>query len=181
MTRAFRVLVLGLAVLLGGCFVSTTPLITPEIAVYPIADGTVFEVTGRPFRDEPPAKSVVTMTRDGAFYVHTEVRGEDETIPSRGLMVPLDEGRFIAMAEIEEGFIYALFQADGATYKRFDLMCGALKEAATAAGKTLADFAVSQEKDESDCTFATLDGLKAAVALIVTQATEPDYIYAPKS
>ncbi|MEQ9150845.1 MAG: hypothetical protein RLO06_05085, partial [Parvibaculum sp.] len=111
--------------LLAGCLVSDGDLIAPADADYPIADGTRFaeyplDETGARAGDDQES---VIVTRDGARYLMQT--GEDGKLFS-GLMKEIGPELYAVMMredDVAEGNLYALMKREGASWKRWGMVC----------------------------------------------------------
>ncbi|NWH07994.1 MAG: hypothetical protein HXY22_04990 [Alphaproteobacteria bacterium] len=166
---------------LNACLISPAPLITPDKAAYPFADGARLDhVSGDTHRR-------VILLREGNYYLHVEDGGPEET-PSvlRGMMYEFAPGAFILQAEIppegdkERAYMYAILTLDEPRgFKRFDLTCGGVKELLEGSSQTLKSFGLSEAASDSDCMVETLDGLSALAKVVLAKGGEADSTYVP--
>ncbi len=168
-------LVLVALVGLSGCLHSEKPLITAEIADYPIADVTKFSKTSLEGKAE--AEPNVVVRREGDLYVF-DAEGESE--PMKGRMKRIAPDTYLAMAmQDDKGWLYALYTHKDGAYFQYTATCDVLKEFADAAKKPLADFATQRVEGNADCDFATLEDVSKAFLFMVDAGLTPDIRYAP--
>lgn len=179
MLRHFRFIAAFAALLLlGGCFVSTTDLISAADADYPVADGARFTLHRL---DETGARSgetvdAVQVARAGDRYTMT--MGEDGK-PFTGLMKEIAPGLYAVMAREAdggepEGGLYMLLERDGDDWKRWGMVCPDFVALAEERGVALSDFGVTVEN--SDCAVKDFASLKKAL-LFAHEFGKPDAIY----
>lgn len=186
MVRAFRgILALALFVALSGCFVSNTPLIEPSMAVYPIADGTVFEKSSENRERDTfgPFDNKVVIKRDGPYYVHEETGGDGTVSTSRGLMIEFAPGIYLVMSDDQEGklYYYTLFVRQGVNYVQYRILCEDLVLRARKSGLEPAYFGAVKTPNDL-CKFSSLDSLKSAMSFARGQALAKRWaVYKPKS
>ena len=172
-----RLAAILIPLLLAGCLVSDGDLISPQEADYPIADGTrlaeyPLDGTGARTGDAP---ETVTVTRDGARYLMQT--GEDGKLFS-GLMREIGPGLYAVMKredDAPEGNLYALMKHDGASWKRWGMVCPDFVSLVEANGKALADFGI--EVRNSDCV--AMDFASVTKALLFAhdhQAPDAEYV-----
>lgn len=162
--------------LLTGCLVSDGDLISPGEADFPVEDGTRFTVyaldESGERTDEPPEQATVTV-KDGRYLMQT---GEDGKLFS-GLMKEIGPQLFAVMMREDdalEGNLYALVKRDGASWKRWGMVCPDFVSLVEANGKTLADFGI--EVRNSDCVAQDFESVRKAL-LFAHEHQAPDAEY----
>lgn len=129
-----RLFALASVVALAGCYVSTKPLITPQTADYPIADGTHLDryvPAGKP-GEYRLTKNGRTLHRRGAYYYYVEDGDPKESIPF--LLKKIGDENYIAqMADSrdpakagEYGYQWLTF--DGKAVVQYGANCPARQE-----------------------------------------------------
>ena len=169
--RAFLAVLL-LPLLLGGCYVSKTALITPATADYPLPDGTrlvAFRPAGTTWRPQPAR----TLKRIGERYVYVEDGLPRPSVPF--LLKRIGKNRFVAQiadtsnpSRVTE-YYYALFDFDGTTAVQYKPNCTARPDFVA---RKLADRI--EETAERRCVFSDL-------AKLVTVLTEDARNAAPEA
>lgn len=165
-----------LALLLGGCFISERDLISPRSADYPITDGMRFTVHALDEQGKRTGEAPKTalITREGARYLLAA--GENDTILS-GLMTEIGPGLYAVMAHeagAASGNFYVLMRRDGTTWWRWSMVCPDFVSRAGEQGKALADFGV--EVRNSDCVVEDFASLTRAL-LFAHEHQKPDAEY----
>ena len=174
---SFRSLImLALAALLSGCFVSAKPLFTPEEADMPLADDahlTSYTLDKKGNRTaEAPLH--IAVKREAHSYVFTPT--DDE--PLHATFDDIGQGYFVGRAvEDDPGKppLYGLFHKIGESWFAYSPMCSDFETLAERHGKTLADFHI--KRDQSDCQFVSYDDLKNALMFLAAYSTpETEYV-----
>jgi hypothetical protein len=171
-------LALAAALLLSGCFVSTSDLIAPADADYPVADGARFTLHRL---DETGARTgektdEMHVARAGDRY--TMMMGEDGKLFT-GLMKEIAPGLYAVLAreadsKEAEGGLYVLLERDGDNWKRWGMICPDFVALAEERGIALAEFGATVEN--SDCVVKDFAGLKKAL-MFAHEFAKPDAVY----
>lgn len=179
--RIGQVVILALAsVGLFGCLHSTEPLITADIADYPIADGTKFTKTSLEDAGEPGKPKTVIVRREGDLYVMATIRAEGEDDPVKGRLKMIAPDTFVAMGlKSDQEFLYAIYVRKGGTYFQYTATCELLKEFAEKAKRPLSDFGATREQGSADCEFTKLDDVGKSLKFMIDGGLTPDVSYAP--
>ncbi|MDX5367503.1 MAG: hypothetical protein LPK88_13600 [Alphaproteobacteria bacterium] len=174
-----RLAALFAPLLLAGCLVSDGDLIAPAEADYPVADGSRFTVhmldeTGAR-ADETPERAIVTIG-NGRYMMRS---GEENKVFG-GLMKEVGPNLFAVMIREEdqtEGNLYALMERDGASWKRWGMVCPDFVSLAESEGVKLAQFGMTVRN--SDCVVDSFANLKMAL-LFAYERQKPDAEYVPE-
>lgn len=165
---------------LFGCLHSTEPLITAEIADYPIADGQKFAKTSLEGATDADKPMTVIVRREGDVYVFATVKAVGEDEPMKGRMKKIAPDTYLAMAmQGDQDFLYALYTHKDGSYLQYTATCDVLKEFADRAKRPLSDFGTTRTQGNADCEFATLDDVGKAFRFMVESGFTPDVVYAP--
>jgi len=115
------------ALLLSGCYLSKTPLITPETADYPIASDSHFAAFARRGEDWRPMPHGRTVRRAGGYYFFRDDESDDTSLPF--LMKAVAPGRYVVQANDTSDFTrvteyyYLLLDFDGAEAIQYSTTC----------------------------------------------------------
>ena len=167
---------LAACLFLAGCFVSETPLITPDQADYPVelpAHYLVYKLDENGKRtDRAPREA--SVTREKADYLY-KVGNSPET---SGIAEAVGNGDYIVQTHsvTKPGVnIYGLIRKTKTGWLRWSPNCSDFVRTLKKDGKTLQDFNISRKGN--DCTFANYDALKRAMkAYIAYAAPDTEYV-----
>lgn len=156
-----RVAVLTVALALGGCYLSETPLIQPQNADYPFQSITFISVSDETESDDPDR---ITLVRHGDAYV--ELNKEDE---ETYLFALVEDGVLIGQLTAEEdddklGVLYAVVQIEN------DQVMTILSPICddTPADILAAAGIIKTDKQYADeCLISSLDQLKTLARMLV--------------
>jgi hypothetical protein len=163
---------------LSACLFSKEPLITAEIADYPIADGTKFTQTRLQVGDQPSQTMIVR--REGDLYVFEEVKAEGEPDPFYGRMKEIAPDVFLSMgSQKKSGWLYGAYVRKGDTFLEYSPTCSELEDLAKAAKRSISEFGASKKEGESDCEFTTLDGVSKAMVFMIEAGLKANSGYIP--
>ncbi len=149
-----QILFLSVTLLLGGCFVSKSPLINPDNAVYPIQSITLYEESGG-------EDGTVTLVRSGDVYL--DVSGEDE---SEYQLLEIDENLYLAQMRVEgdddgDSWIYGILQFQGDKFQILAPLCRDVPES------ELNSIGIAKGADEYSCAISSLEQLEMLANLVV--------------
>jgi hypothetical protein len=149
-----QIFLLSATLLLGGCFVSKSPLISPDNAVYPFQSITLYEESGG-------EDGAVTLTRSDDVYL--DVSGEDK---SEYLLAEIDENLYLAQMRVEDdddgvSWIYGIVQFQGDKFQILAPLCSDVPEDA------LNSVGIVKGADENFCTISSLEQLEVLVNFVV--------------
>lgn len=139
MSHAYRILGLVAGFFLGGCVVSTTPLLNANSRVLPFRSGAHFEVYERSSAREPWEKKDETegFEADEALVVR-KIGGTGKKFTYT--FHPVQLGRFLMQINVGEKYAYAVMEIRNGEGIIFDLNClGLDHEAFKRAGGTVKD------------------------------------------
>lgn len=120
----------GLIVLslsLAGCFLSKEPLITPDVAAYPIESGMHFDAFARRGADWRPLPIGRSVHRRGDYYVYVNDDSDRSSVPF--LLLEITPGRYIVQANDTSTFdrvseyYYFLVEFDGVEAIQYSSSC----------------------------------------------------------
>jgi hypothetical protein len=164
---------------LSACLYSKEPLITAEIADYPIADGTKFTQTRLNAGDV--ASVTMIVRRDGDLYVFEEVKAEGEPDPFYGRMKEIAPDVFLSMgSQKKTGWLYGAYVRKGETFLEYSPTCSELEDLAEAAKRSISEFGATKKEGESDCEFTTLDGVSRAILFMIEVGLSANSGYTPQ-
>ena len=112
---------------LAGCFLAKEPLITPDIASYPIESGTHFDAFARRGTDWRPLPEGRSILRNGDYYVYVNDDSDRESVPF--LLLEIGPGRYIVQANDTSNFdrvseyYYFLAEFDGVEAIQYSSSC----------------------------------------------------------
>jgi hypothetical protein len=112
---------------LTGCFLAKQPLITPDIASYPIESGTHFDAFARRGEDWRPLPVGRTVHRQGDYYVYVNDDSDRVSVPF--LLFETEPGRYIVQANDTSNFenvseyYYFLVEFDGVEAIQYSSSC----------------------------------------------------------
>ncbi len=118
---------LGAALLLSGCYLSKTPLITPQTADYPIASDSHFAAFARRGEDWRPMPYGRTVRRAGGYYFFRDDGSDETSLPF--LMKEVSPGRYVVQANDTSDFTrvteyyYLLLDFDGTEAVQYSTTC----------------------------------------------------------
>ncbi|MFZ3034573.1 MAG: hypothetical protein WA138_11245 [Parvibaculum sp.] len=169
-------ILLAVAVLLSGCFVSTKPLFVPTDADMPLANGArlmSFSLDEKGARTtETP--SHITATRKAHSYIFTP--DDDEALGA--MFDDIGQGYFVGLTiEDDPGNppLYGLFHRIGDRWFAYSPVCSDFKKLAGTHGKSLADFHIATSG--GDCQFTSYDDLKNALMFLAAYShPETEYV-----
>ena len=111
----------------AGCFLTKEPLITPDIASYPIESGAHFDAFARRGTDWRPLPIGRSVHRRGDYYVYVDDDSDRASVPF--LLLEIAPGRYIVQANDTSNFdrvseyYYFLVDFDGAEAIRYSSSC----------------------------------------------------------
>jgi hypothetical protein len=176
---SFRFAVAALLFLvLSACLYSKEPLITSDIADYPIADGTKFTQTRLNAGDMAGVTMIVR--REGDLYAFEEVKVEGEPDTFRGRLKQIAPDTFLSMgSQKDTGWLYGAYVRKGDTFLEYGPTCSVLEDLAKKAGRSLGEFGASKPEGQSDCEFTSLEGVSKAMLFMIETGMQPDSGYTP--
>ncbi len=116
-----------LTLVLSGCYVSKTPLITPQTADYPIPSDSHFDAFARRGEDWRPMEVGRTVRRSGGYYFFRDDGSDETSLPF--LMKAISPGRYVVQANDTSDFTrvseyyYFLLDFDGAEAIQYSTEC----------------------------------------------------------
>ena len=158
-------ILLALAGLLSGCFVSAAPLFSPAEADMPLADGaklTSYSLDQKGARNAN-APSHATATREAHSYVFQPE--DDEAF--RAMFDDIGQGYFVGVLFDEDPrklLLYGILHKIGKSWFAYSPVCSEFKKLVQTQGKSLDDFHIDAR--DSNCHFSTYDDLKSALLFI---------------
>ncbi len=164
---------LGAAMLLSGCYLSKTMLITPETADYPIVSDSHFASFARRGEDWRPMPSGRTVRRSGAYYFFRDDGSNATSLPF--LMKEVLPGRYVVQANDTSDFArvteyyYLLLDFDGREAVQYSATCWPREE-------WISDGLVAQVEQtavNARCHFDSLEDL-TTVLVGTTDYTAPE-------
>lgn len=118
---------LVLALTLAGCFLTKEPLITPDIAAYPVESGSHFDAFARRGADWRPLPEGRSVHRQGDYYVYVNDDSDRTSVPF--LLLEIAPGRYIVQANDTSNFdrvseyYYFLVEFDGVEAIQYSGSC----------------------------------------------------------
>ena len=125
LAKGIALLVLSLTT--TGCFLTKEPLITPDIASYPIESGAHFDSFARRGTDWRPLPAGRTVHRQGDYYVYVNDDSDRTSVPF--LLLEIAPDRYIVQANDTSNFdrvseyYYFLMEFDGVEAIRYSSSC----------------------------------------------------------
>ena len=125
--RVRKIAPLFLALTLAGCFLAKEPLITPDIADYPIEPGSHFDAFARRGTDWRPLPEGRSVHRQGDYYVYINDDSDRTSVPF--LLMEIAPGRYIVQANDTSNFervseyYYFLVDFDGVDAIQYSSSC----------------------------------------------------------
>lgn len=123
--KGFTLLLLSLA--LTGCFLAKEPLITPDMASYPIESGAHFDAFARRGTDWRPLPEGRSVHRQGDYYVYVNDDSDRTSVPF--LLLQIAPTRYIVQANDTSNFervseyYYFLVEFDGIEAIQYSSSC----------------------------------------------------------
>jgi hypothetical protein len=176
---SFRIAVAAILFMgLSACLFSQAPLITADIADYPIADGAKFTQTRLNVGDA--ASVTMIVRREGDLYAFEEVKAEGDPDTFRGRLKEIAPDVFLSMGMQKDSvWLYGAYVRKGETFLEYGPTCSEFEDLAKAAKRSISEFGATKSEGESDCQFTTLDDVSKAMLFMIEAGLQANSGYAP--